>query len=408
MSHQTWMFIRGLLIMGGGIAVAGWVLWRTIRRSKEPLELTTRLILTTILVFAGYKIIDKMAGGGDVIGQIAGVFTGMIFALPLGIIWVPVIGGKVGDWFGSLYTGGGEPPTPVPMYSIAESRRKQQKFREAIYEIHEQLAKFPNDVQLQLLLAEIQAEDLQDLQAAQLTLERFCAQDHAPKNIAFALNSLADWHLKLAKDREGALAALEKIISRLPNSEEAHLASQRIAHLASNETLHASMERQPIHLREGEKNMGLRTGVPSAVPVEETPDQTVDRLVQHLGAHPLDIAAREKLAVLYGDHFQRPDLAAEQFDQIITAPSVPAKDVVRCLNLMADAQVKHGSSYEAIRSTLQRVIDLYPDRASAELARQRMEHIRLELKGKEMSQTVRLGSYEKDLGLKDPGRDQRR
>ena len=263
-------------------------------------------------------------------------------------------------------------------------------------------------MQLQLLLAEIQAEDLQDLQAAQLTLERFCAQDHAPKNISFALNSLADWHLKLAKDREGALAALEKIISRLPHTEEAHLASQRIAHLASNETLHASLDRQPIHLREGEKDMGLRTGVPSAVPTEETPDQTVDRLVQHLGAHPLDIAAREKLAVLYGDHFQRPDLAMEQFDQIINAPQVPAKDVVRCLNLVADMQVKHGSSYEAIRDTLQRVIDLYPDRASAQMARQRMEHIRLELKGKEMSQTVRLGSYEKDLGLKDPGGDQRR
>ena len=408
MSHQTWMFIRGLLIMGGGIAVAGWVVWRTLKRSAQPWELTTRLLATALLVFFAYKSIDGMAGDGSQEGMIAGVIAGAVFGLVLGIMWVPVLAGKVGDWFGSLYTGGSEPPRPVPMYSIAESRRKQQKFREAIYEIHEQLAKFPDDVQLQLMLAEIQAEDLQDLQAAQLTLERFCTQDHAPKNIAFALNSLADWHLKLAKDRDGAQAALEQIISRLPNSEEAHLASQRIAHLASNETIHASLDRQPVHLREGEKDLGLRTNVPSAVPKEETPDQTVDRLVQHLGAHPLDIAAREKLAVLYGDHFQRPDLAAEQFEQIIIAPNVPAKDVVRCLNLMADAQVKHGSSYEAIHATLQRVIDLYPDRASAELARQRMEHIRLELKGKEMSQTVRLGSYEKDLGLKAPGRDQRR
>ena len=408
MSHQTWMFFRGLLLIGAGVVVAGWVLWKTIRRSKEPWELTTRLIITAILVVAGYKIIDKTAGGGDAIGQIAGVFIGMFFALPIAIIWVPVIGGKVGDWFGSLYTGGGEPPTPVPMYSIAESRRKQQKFREAIYEIHEQLAKFPTDVQLQLMLAEIQAEDLQDLQAAQLTLERFCAQDHAPKNIAFALNSLADWHLKLAKDREGAKAALEKIITRRPHTEEAHLASQRLANLASNETIHASLDRQPVHLKQGEKDIGLRMNVPSAVPKEETPEAATDRLVQHLGAHPLDIAAREKLAVLYAEHFQRPDLATEQFEQIIAAPNIPAKDVVRLLNLLADMQVKHRSSYEAIRGTLQRVIDLYPDRASAEMARQRMEHIRLELKGKEMSQTVRLGSYKKDLGLKDPGGDQRR
>ena len=332
------------------------------------------------------------------------VFIGIV----LSIIWTSHIGAAMARPLTSLFDGGSEPPALSPRYSVAESRRKQQRFREAIYEIHEQLAKFPTDVQLQLLLAEIQAEDLQDVQAAQLTLERFCAQDHAPRNIAFALNSLADWHLKLAKDREGALAALEKIIARLPNTEEAHQAAQRIAHLASNETIHASLERHPIHLREGEKDMGLRTGVPSAVPIEETPDQTADRLVEHLGEHPFDIAAREKLAMLYAEHFQRADLATEQFEQIINASNVPAKDVVRCLNLMADIQVKHGSSYEAIHATLQRVIDLYPDRASAELARQRMEHIRLELKGKEMSQTVRLGSYEKDLGLKDPGRDQRR
>ena len=407
MSHQTWMFIRGLLIVLGGIVVAGWVLWRTLKRSEDPARVAFKLFVTfLILGMGGWAVYERT--GYSMAGAFIVPFVCVFIGIALSIVWSPHVGAAMARPLTSLFDGGSEPPVPTPRYSVAESRRKQQKFREAIYEIHEQLAKFPNDVQLQLLLAEIQAEDLQDLQAAQLTLERFCAQDHAPKNIAFALNSLADWHLKLAKAREGALAALEKIISRLPNTEEAHLASQRIAHLASNETLHASMERQPIHLREGEKNMGLRTGVPSAVPVEETPDQTVDRLVQHLGAYPLDIAAREKLAVLYGDHFQRPDLAAEQFDQIITAPSVPAKDVVRCLNLMADAQVKHGSSYEAIRSTLQRVIDLYPDRASAELARQRMEHIRLELKGKEMSQTVRLGSYEKDLGLKDPGRDQRR
>ncbi len=407
MSHQTWMFIRGLLLIGAGVIVAGWVVWRTLKRSEDPARVAFKLLATfLILGMSGWAVYERT--GFSMAGAFIVPFVCVFIGIALSVIWAPHLGAAMARPLTSLFDGGSEPPVPTPRYSIAESRRKQQKFREAIYEIHEQLAKFPNDVQLQLMLAEIQAEDLQDLQAAQLTLERFCAQDHAPRNIAFALNSLADWHLKLAKDREGALAALEKIITRLPNTEEAHLASQRIAHLASNETIHASLERHPIHLREGEKDMGLRTGVPSAVPKEETPEAATDRLVQHLGVHPLDIAAREKLAVLYAEHFQRPDLATEQFEQIIAAPNIPAKDVVRLLNLVADMQVKHASSYEAIRGTLQRVIDLYPDRASAEMARQRMEHIRLELKGKEMSQTVRLGSYEKDLGLKDPSGDQRR
>ena len=35
------------------------------------------------------------------------------------------------------------------------------------------------------------------------------------------------------------------------------------------------------------------------------------------------------------------------------------------------------------------------------LARNRLDHLRLELKGKEKGQTVRLGSYEQNIGLKD-------
>ena len=57
---------------------------------------------------------------------------------------------------------------------------------------------------------------------------------------------------------------------------------------------------------------------------------------------------------------------------------------------------------DAVRQTLQRIMDLFPDFAAARLAQQRIEHLRLELKGKEKSQAVKLGSYEKDLGLKGP------
>jgi len=46
---------------------------------------------------------------------------------------------------------------------------------------------------------------------AEITIQRFCGQsDHGPKNISYALNQLADWHLQLAKDRDAAQRALEK------------------------------------------------------------------------------------------------------------------------------------------------------------------------------------------------------
>ncbi len=101
-------------------------------------------------------------------------------------------------------------------------------------EIRKQLERFPADVEGQLLLAQIQAEDLNDLPAAELTIQHFCEQPgHAPQNIAFALYSMADWYLALRRDREAAQRHLEKIIELLPGSEVALGAAQRIAHLGT-------------------------------------------------------------------------------------------------------------------------------------------------------------------------------
>lgn len=70
------------------------------------------------------------------------------------------------------------------------------------------------------------------------------------------------------------------------------------------------------------------------------------------------------------------------------------------LNLMADLQVKYGDDYEGARQTLDRIVELYPGSAHAEKARQRMHYLRLTLKAKQVTDPIKLGSYESDLGLK--------
>jgi hypothetical protein len=90
----------------------------------------------------------------------------------------------------------------------------------------------------------------------------------------------------------------------------------------------------------------------------------------------------------------------EQLEQLIQAPNQPAREVARWLNLIADWQVHRGVDYGAIQATLQRIIDHFPGLAPERLAQQRMDLIRLELKGKEQGHSVKLGAYEKDLGLK--------
>ena len=197
---------------------------------------------------------------------------------------------------------------------------------------------------------------------------------------------------------------MERIIAKLPDTEQALLAEQRISHLASKETLLAAHEHRPLELRAGIKDLGLRTGPAPELRPEKSPGEQAAELVKKLEQHPADNEARERLATIYAEHYQRLDLALDQFEQMVAAPKQSSREVARWLNTMADLQVKHGAAYDTVRATLQRIVDQFPGLAVAQVAQQRIEILRLELKGKEKSQVVKLGSYEKDIGLKQPRR----
>ena len=393
-------FLKGILILLAVTALVLWLCWRSLRKSKDSGSLLKRWLVTTGLLVAAWKTINPVAGDGSVEGQLVGLVMGLAFSIPLIFIWVPHIAGAVGDWFASLFTGGNEATPPQPYYSVAQSLRKQGKFREAIYALREQLELFPDDVKGHVMLAEIQCENLSDLPAAQITIERFCQPGRPAAHLSYALTTLADWHLKLAMDPESARLALERIRTLLPDTEQAMMAAQRLAHLATPAMLQAAQDHQPIHLTEHPKDAGLLGLPPTRPRAEEDPATTAQKLVQQLEAYPLDCEAREKLAVIYSEHFQRLDLAAGELEQLIQMPHQPPKEVARWLNLLADFQVRQGAGYDAVKATLERIMERFPGAAAELMAQQRLAHLRLELKGKEKSQAVTLGSYEKDLGLK--------
>lgn len=395
----------GIFFMLVFVALVAWLLWRALRRSVDPARLLFRWIATLVTLGVFGYAIHGLAGDGTAAGQIAGVLAGAVLGLVLAILWLPAIIGKVSESIGSLFTGGSEPPVPTPAYSVAQARRKQSQFKDAIYAIQAELQRFPTDVTGQMMLAEIQAEDLRDLEAASATVDRFLTQDHAPRNIAFALNSLADWQLKIARDPGAAQAALQRIVDRLPDTEEARNAAQRLAHLATPEELRRRDAGGPIQLTAGVRDLGLLG--PGAVtgPAEEDPEAALARLTGHLAEHPLDADAREKLALLQAGPLGMPDAAIDQFRLLAEHPNQTPREAAKWLHRIADLQVLQGASYESVCATLQEIIDRFPGLAPAEMARQRLEKVRLELKGKEKSQVVKLGSYEKDLGLKGPPRD---
>lgn len=389
--------LRIVFLLGLWIAVIACViyfLYSCLRKSVDPTRLASRWLLTALL-FPTAVMSVLIAGP-------LGMPILIICCLIMGILWAPSLGELIASPLTKMFDGGTEEVEPKPFYSIAEAKRKQRRFQEAEAEIRKQLDRFPEDFAGWLMLAEMRADDMQDYLGAQEAMEQLLSQeDHAPRNVSFALNRLADWHLKLGQDPEAAKAALQSIIERYPESEYAQQASQRLAHLTSPEGLEQRRTHQPIPMRTFDQNLGLvHNAAPLMVKGQKSPEELADQLVQQLNAHPYDNDAREQLAVIYAEHYRRMDMAAEQLEQLIASPNQQPKHIVHWLNLLADLHNKTSGDAVAARAALQRIVDLYPKSAYSDAALQRMAFLNLETRGKQKSQVVKLGSYEQNIGLK--------
>ena len=382
------------------LGVFGWLFVRGLKRSGDPTKMLFKWGFTIALVLVCLWFAPRLSVFGPVLILIVGVI--------LSIIWTP----HISEWFAkpltSMIDGGDEPPVPKPYYSVAQARRKRREFLLAVMAIREQLAKFPNDYEGIMLLAAIQAEDLQDLASAETTLNHFCDQPNPPpRQFAAAMTQLADWNIKLARDFDSARTALEKIIARFPDTDLSLQASQRIAHLGGTETqMRVAFNRQPMPVPEGVRNVGLLESSEHLRPAEADPTKLAAAYVKHLEQHPLDTEAREELAKIYANYYQRLDMATIELNQLIETPNQPAKKVAHWLNLLADLQVRHGADYETVRGTLERIIERFPNLAAGEMARTRLGKLKLEFKGQQQTSGVKLGDYEQNIGLRSGPRRQ--
>jgi len=399
MSHIMKVVLDGAAIVLA-LGAIGWFGYRCLKRSEDPRRLIFKWLLTALVIVFIVKVVGPSASRGGIAAIMFLPYAG-VSAVALILIWRKAIGDLIASPFGNLYDGGTAQYEARPAYSIAQSLQKKGRYIEALLEIQKQLERFPTDVEGQLLLAQIQAEDLKDMPAAELAIQRFCEQPgHAPQNVAFSLYSLADWQLKISQDRWGAQRALQQIVDLFPNSEFALGAAHRIAHLDATAQVMASHQDKKFVVAEGPQNLGIVRGRGPLQPAEDAPEKLAVDYVQHLEQHPLDNEVRERLAVIYADHYGRLDMAAGELEQMIERPGQPAKLVVHWLNLLADLQVRHGAGLEAVRETVQRIIDRDPRAAAAEIARNRLALLKLELKGKEKNRAVKLGSYEQSIGLR--------
>jgi hypothetical protein len=372
----------------GVLGLLGYAMIRAFRRSEDPVRLLVKYIFTALVVggllwFAKGTVNSK---AGAFIIPFACVFVGVVLT-PL---WAPDLARMLFRPLTSMFDGGDEEIEPAPLYSTAESLRRRGRFRESIYAIQEQLQKFPKDFTGQMMLAEIHAENLNDLPAAEIAIHRLCDQKgHSPANIASALNSLADWHLKYDQDADAARSALEAIISLLPETEFARAAANRIAHTRDRDQLVRMRNPEAIQLKPGVEYLGLLKDQSYLMPQEKGFKEEAEQLVAHLDVHPLDNEARERLAVIYARNYGRLDFATEQLEQLIAAPGESPRHVARWLNLLADLQIESTGNSDLAAATLQRIVDLFPNQSQSELAQQRLMSLSLELKHFEKGQTVK-------------------
>jgi tetratricopeptide (TPR) repeat protein len=377
-------YLLGLAVTVGVLAFAVWLLVRAFKKSDDPMRLLSRWIIT-IIVLPG--IVLAMSTG-----FLAPIFCAAI-AIVIAIVWTP-------SWVTILLKpltnalDGGSETDPKPLYSIAESKRKLGKYFEAIAAIQEELIRFPRDFQGQMLIAEIQAVNMRDLPAAQQTIEAFLVQEgHTAANLTFALNRLADWQAA-GGDVAAAHRCLEEICARYPDTEYAYHASQRLAHLNPGLQEEKKQSRRIVVPQREEGLIARRANQEAAAPVEDW-EGKVRELIAQLEAYPADNDAREHLALIYARQYQQLEVALDQFEQMITQPGVPARRVVRWLNLMADLQVTEGENLAAARLALQRIVDLNPEAPDAEKARQRMLYLNLDLKGQQAGTSVKMEPSEK-------------
>ena len=400
MSHALTIVLEVILsLLGLGFLV--WLFWWSLKNSDDPPKLIFKWLLTLPLVAAYGLIIMPMVKGGGY-GAIGGVLITVVWGNLMYMIWRHSIIDLIANPIASLYDGGREPPEPKPAYSIALAKRNSNRPLEAIVAIREQLAKFPKDFEGIMLLANIQAEDLNDLPGAEITLNNFCNSPNAPdRQVVAALTQLADWHLKKTVDVDAARAALQQIVARFPDTEISLRAEQRLAHLGETEKILLGQHDRPaMPVPEGVHNIGLLDSTEFLKPKEIEPGKLAAIHLKHLEQHPHDSEVRAKLATIYARDFHRLDLATIELEQLIGEPRHSAKQIAGWITLLATFQVESGADVATVTATLERIVAMFPNSPAAEVAQRRLTRINLEFHGKQETPPVKLGVYEQNIGLK--------
>jgi hypothetical protein len=329
-------------------------------------------VASVLILFAIVAFILPMCSGLGVVVAVPALAGCLIV---LGILWRHEITGVFVDPIGDVIDGGKEEIEAKPFYARTEAARMAGDIPGAIAAVRAELEKFPNDYEGRMKLAALLAEHSEDLPGALAVIEdTLVLKSLTAGQIAYALNTAADWHIKFARNPEAARGCVERITTLLAGTDAALHAQQRLANLPTPEMLAREDNHQPIAIPEFERKLGLKRRKHVA---PEKPDINAEerRLRDRLVRHPNDFVAREELARLYVEQFEFFERGLQELENLVTAPGQPKQEIVRLLHLKADWQVRFFNDVQAGRATLKRIQEMYPNSAFAERAAMAMLYL---------------------------------
>lgn len=261
----------------------------------------------------------------------------------------------------------------APNYSTAIAKMKFGKYAEAENEVIEELEKCENDFEGWLMLAELYATQFHDLAEAEATIRDLCSQPTTnATQVSIAFHRLADWQLKLNQNPDAARRALETVCSRFPGTHLAKMAALRINQLpATKEEWIESRGAKTIHLPHlsNELDDDENQGKPALTEQEAT--HQANQCVAKLNQEPSDVAAREKLARLFAEHLNQPELGIEQMDLLLSMPEQPDHKKAEWLACIAAWHLKLKDD-PAAKTFLKRLIMEFPNSPQAFSAQRKL------------------------------------
>jgi hypothetical protein len=276
----------------------------------------------------------------------------------------------------------------APMYARAIARMKFGKYSEAEWEIIHELEKCEDDFDGWLMLAGLYADQFNDLPEAEQTIREICDQPRTtPSQLAVALHRLADWQLQRAGDPAAARRALQMICDRLPGTHLAHMAQLRMNQLpATPEALRQQRQGERIPLPALGDSIDQEPDQPASEAERNEAAEAAKACVQMLQRDPNNVPAREKLARLFAEQLEQPDLGIEQATLLLDLPDQPDARRAEWLGLVAAWHIRRRHDPEAGRQALERLIGEFPQTPQALAARRRLQLLHADPKAKSPAQ----------------------